>query len=191
MKQLIIGVLISLYIGIIHNSQAQEMTQDSTKSKKQERHDRKQAKALEFEREKIEVRQMAEQRNLVLEANTLSGKFGYNAVSVGANNYILIDSSFFILQTSSPGFVGQNGIGGVTIRGTIESYEVTEGGKNSINIIAQVNTFGLGPATIALNLIGKENCRATFSTASGLVLNLMGPISKLSEAKVYQGIRLY
>lgn len=189
MKRLIIGTLIS--IGLWAFPQQEVQAQDKPTSKRQERIDRKNMKALEFELEKEEVTQLAKDRNLVLEANTLSGKFGYNVASVGANNYILIDSTDFILQTSSPAYVGQNGIGGVTIRGTIESYEVTGGGKNSTLVIAQVNTFGLGPATVTLNLMGRQNCRATFTTASGLVLNMAGAVSSISESEVYQGIRLY
>jgi hypothetical protein len=171
--------------------QEEVQAQDKSTSKKQERVDRKNEKAVAFEQEKEEVAQLAKDRNLVLEANTLSEKFGYNVTPVGANNYLLIDSANFILQTSSPAYVGQNGIGGVTIRGTIESYEVTDVGKNSIMVLAQVNTFGLGPATITLNLIGKQNCRATFTTASGIVLNMTGPVSSIGESKLYQGIRLY
>lgn len=189
MKKLIIRTLIS--IGLLAFQQEEVLAQEKSTSNKQERLDRKKAKALEFEREKEEVAQLAKDRNLVLEANTLSEKFGYNVTPVGANNYLLIDSADFILQTSSPAYVGQNGIGGVTIRGTIESYEVTGVGKNSIMVIAQVNTFGLGPATITLNLMGKENGRATFTTASGLVLNMTGLVSGISESKVFQGNRLY
>lgn len=187
MKRLIITALIFTGLMAFQNVRAQ----DEKLSKKQERIERKNAKAQEFEQEKEEVAQLAEDRSLILEANTLSGKFGYNAINVGANNYLLIDSGNFVLQTSAPGYVGQNGIGGVTIRGTIESYDVTTGAKNTTNVIAQVNTFGMGPATITLNLVGKQNCRATFSTASGMVLNLTGPVSSLSESKVFQGMRMY
>lgn len=189
MKKTMIAAAVSILLSVFVYQSA--LAQDKGITKKQERIDRKNEKIHEFELEMETVAQWAKDRNLVLEANTLSGKFGYNVTSVGANNYVLIDSTDFILQTSSPAYVGQNGIGGVTIRGTIESYEVTPGGKSSIVVIAQVNTYGLGPATITLNLIGKQNCRATFSTASGLVLNMTGPVSSLSESKVYQGTRLY
>lgn len=184
-----IAILASLLLSVFAHETL--WAQDKGISKKQERLDRKNEKILAFELEKEEVAQLAKDRNLVLEANTLSGKFGYNVTPVGSNNYILIDSTDFVLQTSSPAYVGQNGIGGVTIRGTIESYEVTPGGKNSIVVIAQVNTFGLGPATLTLNLIGKQNARANFTTATGLVLNMTGPVSSVSESKVFQGNRLY
>ena len=188
MKKLLIGMLISFCLVAIQSRSVQ--AQEDAPTRKQERLDRKKAKALEFEQEKAEVARLAQERDLVLEANTLSGKFGFHATPVGANNYVLIDSADFILQTSSPAYVGQNGIGGVTIRGTIESYEVTTSGQHVIVVIAQVNTYGLGPATITLNLMGKQNCRATFSTASGIVLNLAGPGTSVSESKVYEGTRL-
>ena len=172
-----------------HITMAQE--QNEKLSKKQERIDRKNERVQAFDREKALVEQLARDRDIVLEATSISGKFGYNSVSVGPNNYILIDSTHFILQTSAPGYVGQNGMGGVTIRGTIQSYQVSPSGKNSTNIIAQVNTFGLGSATVTLNLVGLQNCRATFSTASGIVLNMTGPVSSMAESKVYQGTRLY
>lgn len=189
MKKIITGIVVSILLSVFAHDTI--WAQDKGPTKKQVRIDRKNEKIIAFEHEKEEVAQLAKDRNLVLEANTLSGKFGYNVAPVGANNYILIDSTDFILQTSSPAYVGQNGIGGVTLRGTIESYEVTTGGKNSIIVIAQVNTFGLGPATLTVNLIGKQNGRANFTTATGLVLNMTGPVSSISESKVFQGNRLY
>lgn len=159
-------------------------------SRKQERAERKQAKVEAFEAEKELVQEMAMDRDLVLEATTISGKFGYNLTNVGPNNFVIIDSSEFVIQTSSPAFVGQNGVGGLTVRGTVASYTVNQN-KNSTSVIVQVNTFGLGSATISFILVGKQNCRATFSSASGIVITMAGPICRRADSKLFQGVNLY
>lgn len=187
MKKLVLGLLILCAALSAFRVTAQD--QETKASKKQERLDRKEERAAAFEAEKEQVLQMAQDRDIVLEAITISGKFGYNQTNVGPNNFIMIDSAQFVIQTSSPSFVGQNGIGGLTVRGTVASYTVSQG-KNATNVIAQVNTFGLGSATLTFTLVGKQNCRVTFSTASGIVLNMAGPVARVSESKIFRGMNL-
>lgn len=159
------------------------------------RHDnkmeRKLAKQEAFAAQKAILQQLADNRNLVLEATAIYGRHGFNATVV-QNNFILIDSNNFVLQTSSPNNVGYNGMGGVTIRGVITSYEVEPGtDKNPIIIRAQVNTFGLGAGTLIMRLNDSSNSQATFTTNMGGNITFSGPVTSIEESSVYKGMNLY
>jgi len=159
--------------------------------KKIEQIQKKELAAGMYASEKSKLLQLAMDMNLVLEATAIYGRHGYNA-TVTQNNFILIDSTDFILQTSSPTYVGPNGMGGVTIRGVITSYEVKEGKeKHPVVITAQINTFGLGVATLIVRLPNAENSSAIFTTNSGGTITFSGPVTSVEESSVYKGMNLY
>jgi len=135
--------------------------------------------------------QMANERNLVIEATAMYGRHGFNAFDIGPNNFISIDSNRFVLQTSNTNSISQNGLGGVTIRGNISSYDVRPGkGKRPPTIIAQVNTYGFGFATVTIRLFGLKNAQATFMNAQ-TTLTLSGPVTTIENSYVYKGIDAY
>lgn len=184
----IVSIVMFTLVGFL----AQAQQENDKQSKKQERLDHKNEKALAFQAQKERLGELAMQKNLVLEANALYGRHGFDASNIGPNNFILVDSNNFVLQTSSYQRIGQNGMGGITVRGTINSYKVTLGeGKSPTIVIAQISTFGLGPATLTMRLNDPQNSQATFSTASGETITFSGPVTSMEEAKVFQGMRLY
>ncbi len=135
--------------------------------------------------------QMARDRNLVIEATAIYGRHGFNSFDIGPNNFISIDSSRFVMQTSNANAISQNGVGGVTIRGNVSSYEIRRGkGKRPITIIAQVNTYGFGLATVTLRLFSLKNSQATFMNARN-TLTLSGPITTTEESYVFKGVDAY
>ncbi len=187
MKNLVIILSTVLFSPVIVvNGQARE------KDPRQEAYEKKkEKKAEEFRLQKEELTQLAIDRNLVLEATALYGRHASN-VTVGPNNYIMIDSADFVLQTSSPNQIGQNGMGGVTIRGAVTSYNVKEGvGKKPTTVTAQISTFGLGNATLTMRLHDSKNSQATFMTVAGQTITLSGPVTSVEESNVFQGMRLY
>lgn len=184
MKKIIWILTLTLIGGIAYS-------QDSGTSGSQTRLERKLAKESKLQLDKERLNQLAQEQNLVLEANALYGRHGYDATTIGPNNFILIDSNRFVLQTSSSTQVGQNGLGGVTIRGTITSYKVTPAeGKKPLTIIAQVSTFGMGGGTLTMKINNPENAQATFINNAGQV-TFSGPVTSKEESSVYQGLRLY
>lgn len=141
---------------------------------------------------KEKLLQLANDRDIVLEATAIYGRHGFNA-TVTQNNFVMIDSTGFVLQTSSPNFVGQNGMGGITIRGTITNYEVKPPSKDKspIVVVAQVNTFGLGGGTLILRLNDPQNSSAIFTTNTGGTITFSGPVTSVAESSVYKGMNLY
>ena len=164
---------------------------DQKVQKQMEQIDKKAKRDLEYSTNKQYLIQLAENRDLVLEATSIYGRHGYNA-TVTQNNFILIDSTHFVMQTSAPNYVGQNGMGGVTIRGTITSYDVKPGKeKQPVVITAQVNTLGLGGATLIIRLPNPDNCSAIFTTNLGGTLTFTGPVTSVQESSVYKGMNMY
>lgn len=141
--------------------------------------------------QKEQLKQLADERNLVIEATTIYNRHGFNA-TVAQNNFVMVDSADFVLQTSSPTRIAQNGMGGITIRGTISSYEVKQAtDKAPIVITAQVKTFGLGGGTLIIRLNSAQNAQATFTTNMGDTITFSGPVTSVEESSVFKGMNLY
>lgn len=179
MKTIKTGWIVLLLISSMATAQS---TQESKESKKLQRQ-------AEAQMRLAKIDSLIEEKRLVLEANTLKGKSG-STVSVGANNFILIDSNNFVLQTSYAGGVGANGLGGVTAKGQVMSYKVSRNKKkNAITVYAQVNTLGVGQGSLTIQVNNSPNASAIFVNNSGNVIEFFGPIKSLEESRVYEGIR--
>jgi len=98
-----IGLIALLLIGSMGLAAAQSV-QDKKEDRKSQRAEKKAQQEVEAKMMFEKAAKLVEERNLVLEAITVRGKYG-SAVNVGPNNYIMIDSSEFVLQTSFPGGV--------------------------------------------------------------------------------------
>ncbi len=152
---------------------------------------KKEQRELALSSDKELLMEMAENRDLILEATAVYGRHGYNAFDIGPNNFVLIDSTQFMIQTSSTIGPGQNGLGGVTLRGKINSYEIRPGkGKRPVTIIAQVSTMGAGFATVTIRLFDSKNSQATFSNNS-TTITLSGPVKTKENSNVYKGMSIY
>lgn len=189
MKKLIL-MMIALAMGFLA-AYAQTTPSKTKTERKFDQAQKKQLKEEMFGAQKEKLLQLANDRNLVLEATAIYGRHGFNA-TVTQNNFVLIDSTNFVLQTSSPNAIGQNGLGGITLRGIITSYSVKPGkDKAPIVITAQVNTFGLGGGTLIVRLNDQQNSSAIFTTNTGGTITLSGPVTSMEESSVYKGMNLY
>lgn len=166
-----------------------QTTQDSKENRKQQRAEKKAQEQAEAKLRMEKVAKLAEEKNLVIEAISLRGKSGAS-MSVGPNNFIMIDNNNFVFQTSNTGGVGFNGLGGVTAQGQVKSYKVSRNEKrNTITVYAQVNTLGIGQGTLTIQINNSPNASATFVNNSGNRLEFIGPIQSVQESRVYEGLR--
>ena len=102
----------------------------------------------------------------------------------------MIGKDEFVLQTSFPGGVGFNGLGGITARGKVTSYDISRNDKNNtITVLAQVSTLSLGQGTLTIQVSISGNASATFANNWGGRIQFNGPIESIQEARIYEGMR--
>lgn len=88
----------------------------------------------------------------VLKADRLRGRGGYLMNVNPTINFVAVEGKEAYVQVAPTSGVGFNGLGGVTLRGRITSFEIDQGKKHgSYNII--MNTIGTaGNLTIIMNV---------------------------------------
>jgi len=133
---------------------------------------RKDKRNIELEKHFQLTKQMLENRDFVLEASFLQDRFG-NRIPVTSNiNFVAVDSTEAIIQIGSNFRIGPNGVGGVTAKGSISKWKLTENEKNkafdlSLSVMTPIGMYdlffsigasGRGTAT----LTGLRSGRLTF-----------------------------
>ena len=183
-----IGLIAILLMGSIGWAGAQS-TNDKKENRKLQRAEKKEQQETAAKMMYEKALKLIEGKNLVLEATTVRGKYG-STINVGPNNFIMVDSSEFVLQTSFPGGVGFNGLGGITAKGNVTSYKVTKNEKNTmVTVLAQVHTFSIGQGTLTIQVGIGGNATATFVNNWGGRIEFTGPIKSVEDSRVYEGMR--
>ncbi len=174
---LTLAILISITV-----SYSQETKQKLTREQKKE------LKAQQEEAQRQLVTQLITDRRFVLEAYQLRNKQG-NSVNVNSNiNFILIDSVEAVFQFGSAQMVGVNGVGGLTIEGTVSKWETTFREKSGSYFIRLTLSSRSGFFDITLNVMASGSADATVSTMGGGQLNYSGNIIPLEMSSVYKGM---
>lgn len=161
-------------------------------SKKEQR---KLAKELKKEQQAEEAAQKAQivgvmvhYQRFVLEANTLKDKRG-NSVQVSSNlNFIASDSISGVIQVGSNSYIGSNGVGGVTVEGSISEYKYTKNEKSGSYSISYYLRTPVGSYDVQMT--ASPNGRADASVSSttwGDKLNYSGFLVPPAMSRVYKG----
>lgn len=164
-------------------------------SKKEQR---KLEKELKKEQQAAEVAQQAElvtamvqYQRFVLEANTLRDKRG-NSVPVVSNiNFISADSLTGVIQVGSHTYIGRNGVGGITVDGSISSYEYTLHERSGSYNISYILRTPVGSYDVQISARPDGRADATVrSTTWGDQLRYSGYLVPLGLSRVYKGMSL-
>ena len=102
---------------------AQEPELSRREMRKLERELKKEQKAEEAAKKSEIVELMVEHGRFVLEADRLRDKRGNTVIVTPMLNFVAADSVAGVLQIGSNQYVGQNGVGGITVEGPIADYE--------------------------------------------------------------------
>lgn len=161
-------------------------------SKKEQR---KLEKELKNEQKAEEAAQKAEivdvmvhYQRFVLEAHTLKDKRG-NSVNVSSNiNFIASDSISGVIQVGSNSYIGSNGVGGITMEGSIADYKFNVHEKSgSYNVSYYLRTY-LGSFDVRLTIYPDGRADADVaSTTWGDRLRYSGYLVPPALSKVYKG----
>ncbi|MBS2099993.1 DUF4251 domain-containing protein [Carboxylicivirga linearis] len=124
----------------------------------------------------------------VLEANTLSNKYG-RSVPVNSNlNFIAIEKDEAFIQLGSNSGLGPNGVGGVSVRAKINKYEVKRNEKKGNYYIHIYTSSAIGSWDIRIDS-NKDGtiASATVQGNTSTRVNYQGTIVPVGQSRVYKG----
>lgn len=138
MKRLVILITFIISASFLY---AQENAENSGLTKKEKR-------KAELEKNFELIRQMLENKDFVLETNFLQDRYGFRVPVVSTINFVSVDSTQAVIQIGSNSRIGPNGVGGVTAKGEITKWELTENDKNKtfalrINVMTSIGIYDL------------------------------------------------
>ena len=159
----------------------------SQEAKKPTTMTRKEKKELELDKEFHMNKSMLDNRDFVLEANYIQDRFGNRRIVNSVINFVAVDSVTAIIQVGSDYRNGPNGVGGITAKGRITKWQLTEDKKSksfnlTINVLTSVGIYDLH---FSIGLWG--NSTVMLSGLSAGQLTFEGNLVPYSESCVFEG----
>jgi hypothetical protein len=163
--------------------------QEEKKLSKKERKELK--KQQEIEKKQAIVALLASQ-SWVIEAHTVFDRYNQSYQIDPSINFVGIKGNEGALQLGFNGLIGWNGVGGITIDGSVTKYEVKEGkDKASPTVNLRFQGRGVGSATINLTISTSGQATARVNGDFGDRITFSGMIKSLEESNVYKGQSLF
>lgn len=180
-------IIILLLLGLSFTTTTVD-AQSKREQRKAERAERKQQEEHQLKENREAIIALAEERQLILEAHTVYDRW-QNSYPVSPNtNFVAMQGKNATIQIAFPGAVGRNGLGGVTIDGTISAYEVShKKDKGPITIFAQVSSITLGNATLTMRIYDNGTARANIRGTFGAEVAFAGNIINPANTTVFKG----
>ena len=186
------GITAILVTVLVFFGTPQLMAQDG----KSKRELRKEAKARKKAEKKIalaenldQLKSLISDSTFTLEVNAIRNRFAYRNV-LTPNSFIKVDRDKIIIQTTSPGRFGPNGLGGVTIGGRVLNYDIFED-KNGVRVNIQISSPVLGNSTVLLSTRADGSSSAYIRTNFGSQTTFIGNLIALDDRTQFEGNRLF
>lgn len=168
-------------------------TQDLSKKEQKQlaKELKKEQKAEKVAQTAVVVDAMVEYRRFVLEVNTLKDKRG-NSLQVSSSiNFIAADSLTGVIQVGSNTYIGRNGVGGVTVDGTISDYKYVKNEKNGSYSITYYLRTVVGSYDVRITAYPDSRADADVtSTTWGDKLRYSGFLVPPGISRVFKGTSL-
>ncbi len=177
MKKLVLIFVFAISASLVF---AQEASSDLKMTKKEKR-------KAELERQYQLTKDMIENRAFVLESDFIQNRYGHRFPVSPNINFVKVDSSEAVIQLGSNFRVGPNGVGGVTAKGKITKWEVTENQKNkTFNVRMYVMTpIGMYDLNFSVRPGGQATARLSGIRAGHLTFD--GDLVSTNESSTYEG----
>lgn len=148
---------------------------------------KKERRKIEDEKKYELTKSMLENRNFVLQANYLQDRWGNRYFVDQGLNFVSVDSTEAIIQIGSNYRIGANGVGGVTARGTITNWELTENQKSkSFDVRMTVMTpIGIYDLYFSVGSLGAATAQLTGLRPGQLIFD--GNLVPWQDSWVYIG----
>lgn len=182
-----LGILLVILITL--PAAAQEMSKKERR--KMEKQLKKEQRAKELEESAMLVEAMVTQQLFVLEADQLRDKRG-NVINVSSMiNFVAIDSTESVVQIGSHQYIGRNGVGGVTIEGTVNGYEFNQNEKNKYWTVYYNIRSVVGSYDVRMTAYPDGRADATVTSSGwGSRVSYTGRLVPPGASSVFQGTSL-
>lgn len=124
-----------IYGGNIYGQNKKELTKEEKKELKKQKKEREKAVEAKVDAVKFQSAVAAlNQKNFVLEADRAEFKFGDIINVSSTTNFVAVSGNKATVQLSVSGHViGPNGIGGITVDGSVSGMQITTDKKGNVN----------------------------------------------------------
>ncbi|UBM61196.1 DUF4251 domain-containing protein [Candidatus Sulfidibacterium hydrothermale] len=196
MKRLKYFSILLLAIGLLISPVAMAQTQH-TLTKKEQRQLEKMRRKKEKTRQRAAAHayylQLLQKKYFVFEADYLTDTRGNSFVLSPDINFMEVIGDTAVLQFGFDNLIGWNGVGGITVRGTLYNYKVQEGKKNTgINMHTGIHIIGPGlPPNVSLYVSDDGTAQLTIITGNGDQITLFGTIVSPEDASIFKGMSLF
>lgn len=165
------------------------IAQEEKKLSKKERKELKKQQQIE---KKQAIMALLDSKSWVIEAHTVFDRYNQSYQLNPSINFVGIKDDEGALQLGFNGLIGWNGVGGITIDGSVTKYEVKEGkGNSSPTVNLRFQGRGIGSATINLTVNTSGQATARVNGDFGDRITFSGMIKSLEESIVYKGQSLF
>jgi ATPase subunit of ABC transporter with duplicated ATPase domains len=136
--------------------------------------------------------QALQEGKFVLEANQAVLPNGLTKYVESSTNFVMVNGTSGTVQTSSnSGFTGPNGIGGVTLNGTISGQQLTDDKRGNIYYSFSIQGAAISAQVYISLSEGTNNASATISpNFNSNQLTLNGNLVPLSQSQIFMGSSL-
>ena len=180
--------ILLLGLAILFSVQTGWAQSDKPSKKEQRKIERAERKRLKEEarlRQQEMLIDLVEDKTYVLEANTLSNTYRQFQVSP-TTNFVKVQGNRVVIQTGNSFSMGYNGLGGITLNGTINNYKYIEE-KNGATVFIQFYDPVLGHSTLNLNVQSNGQARAMVIGNWGRRAIFQGQFVALEDARIFKG----
>lgn len=189
-KQIVMAAMMLLAGAMSNGLQAQENERETKRTERTaERQQRKAEEQAQAELSYQEALKALQEQRFVLEADQVSFRNGQTAYVSSNTNFVLVNGERGTVQVAfNTVHAGPNGIGGVTVDGSISKLTMKTDKKGNVNYSFTIQGTGIS-AQIFLTLTNGNNT-ATVTVSPNFnsrTLNLSGQLLPLQESNVFKG----
>lgn len=188
MKRFSLLLVIVFSIGFVMSSSAQSGKEEKKEERKIEKAAKKAAKYRLDSTNNVGLKKLVETQAFVLEANTLYTKTGQSFILNSTTDFVGFDGKNSTIQLAFDQLIAWNGVGGVTLDGSIAKMEIVDDKKGlgfAINVTVRQKVGGV--VTMIFRVSTDGNARVEMSGNFGERLTYQGRIVSLTETRVYKG----
>jgi len=151
---------------------------------------KKEKRNAELEKEFQLTKSMLDNKDFVLETDYLQDRYGNRVLVNSTINFVAVDSTEATIQIGSNFRLGPNGVGGVTAKGRINKWELTEDQKHKAFTLRMNVMTTIGIYDLFINISASGRGTATLTGMSAGRLTFDGDLVPWENSSIYVGQHL-
>lgn len=181
MKRIIYLLLIAIFC-IAGSALAQE-------KKKMSKEERKAAEKELGIRLFNQAKEAIENKSFVLEADRIVFKYGQSTYVTSTTNFVSVNDDKATVQIAFPGArLGPNGLGGITVDGTLSKYVIKYDKKGNLSLSFSVQGIGISAQVLVRMSDGSNIATADISpNFNSNRMTMRGSIIPLEDSNIFKG----